>query len=116
MEDAYIKEGDDVNIKGVWVKTRAIYDRNKTNKEVTEYTPSFRKIIPDNMNPVLLNIYTDTMEEIVNEYKEKRKKEAAIKKRGKEREKQIKLMKSNSEEKPVEKVEVKNQLPQLERM
>jgi hypothetical protein len=83
MEDAYIKEGDDVNIGGVWVKTKTIYDRHKTNKEVFEYTLSFRKIIPDDRNPVLLNIYTDIMEEIVNEYKEKRKKEAAIKKRKK---------------------------------
>jgi hypothetical protein len=85
MEDAYIKEEDDVWIKGEWVKAKAIYDRSKTNKEVTEYTPSFRKIIPENMNSYLLSIYTDTMDAIVNEYKEKRKKEAAIRKREKKK-------------------------------
>jgi hypothetical protein len=105
MEDAYIKEGDDVLIKGEWVKAKAIYDRSKTNNEVTEYTPSFRKIISDDMNPCLLNIYTNTMEAIVNEYMEKRKRETAIRKR--EKEKQRKLMKNNSEENVKEKVEVK---------
>jgi hypothetical protein len=107
MEDAYIKEGDDVYIKGELVNAKAVYSRNKTNKEVTEYTPSFRKIISDDMNPIILNIYTDAMEEIVKEYKEKRKKEAVMKKSEKEREKQIKLMKDNPDEKSIEKVEVR---------
>jgi hypothetical protein len=52
------------------------------------------------MNPYLRSIHIETMKEIVDEYKEKRKKEAAIKKREKEREKQMKLMKNNPEEKP----------------
>jgi hypothetical protein len=67
------------------VKTKAVYDRNKTNKEITNYTPSFRRIIPDDVNPILLNIYMEIMEEIVNEYKEKRRKKAEISKREKEK-------------------------------
>jgi hypothetical protein len=42
MEDAYDKEGDDVYIKGDWVKTKAVYDKSKTNKEITNYAPPFR--------------------------------------------------------------------------
>jgi hypothetical protein len=80
MEDTYDKEGDDVWIKGEWVKTKTVYDKCKTNKEVTNYTPSFRKIIPDDMNSYLLDIYMETMKEIVNEYKEKRKKRLQLKK------------------------------------
>jgi hypothetical protein len=85
MEEAYNKEGDVVWVKGEWVKTKTIFDKSKTNKEITKYSPSFRKIRPDNMNPVTLNIYTDIMEDIVKEYKEKRKKEAPEKKREKKR-------------------------------
>jgi hypothetical protein len=113
MEDAYDKEGDDVWIKGDWVKTKTVYDKSKTNKEVANYTPSFRRIIPDDMNPVLLVIYMEIMKEIVDEYKEKRKKEAAIRKREKEKEKQMKLMKINLEEKPLEKVEVKKSISSI---
>jgi hypothetical protein len=80
---------------------------------VTEYTPSFRKIIPDSMNPYILDIYNETTKEIIDEYKEKRKKEAVTKKRGKEREKQTKLMKNNPEEKPIEKVEVKKPIASI---
>jgi hypothetical protein len=87
MEDEYDKEGDDVWIKGERVKTKAVYEKSKTNKEVTNYTASFRRIVPDDMNSYLLDIYMETMEAIVNEYKEKRKKEASIRKREKEREK-----------------------------
>jgi hypothetical protein len=56
------------------VKTKVVYDKSKINKEVANYTPSFRKIITVDMNPVLLDIYMETMKEIVDEYKEKRKK------------------------------------------
>jgi hypothetical protein len=59
-----------------------------TKKEmmlVINYTPSFRKIIPDEMNPYLRSIYIGTMKEIVDEHNKKRKKEAAVKKREKER-------------------------------
>jgi hypothetical protein len=107
MEDAYDKEGNDVMVNGEWVKIKAIYDKSKTNKEVTNYTPSFRRIIPDEMNLSLRSIYIDTMKEIVDEYKEKSKKEAAIRKREKERGKQMKLMIKNSEENSTEKVEIK---------
>jgi hypothetical protein len=69
----YIKEGDDVWIKGDWVKTKTVYDKSKINKEVVNYTPLFKRIIPDDMNPVLLDIYMETIKEIVDEYKEKRK-------------------------------------------
>jgi hypothetical protein len=85
MEDAYNKEDDDVMVNGEWVKTKTIYDKSKTNKEVINYTPSFRRIIQDDINPYLLDIYNKTMKEIVNENKEKRKKEAAIKKMEKEK-------------------------------
>jgi hypothetical protein len=115
MEDAYDKEGDDVWIKGDWVKTNAVYDKSKTNKEVINYTPSFRKIIPDDTNPILLDIYMEIMKEIVDEYKEKRKKEAAIRKREKEREKQMKVMKNNSEEKYIEKVETKKPIHSIKK-
>jgi hypothetical protein len=54
MEGVYNKEGDDVWINGEWVKTKTVYNKSKTNKEITSYTPSFRKKIPDNVNPVLL--------------------------------------------------------------
>jgi hypothetical protein len=50
------------------VKAKAVYDKSKTNKEITKCTPSSRKLIPENMEPFLISIYNDTMEEIVNEY------------------------------------------------
>jgi hypothetical protein len=37
-EDAYDKEGGDVMVNGEWVKMKTIYDKSKTNKEVTNYT------------------------------------------------------------------------------
>jgi hypothetical protein len=30
---------------------KAVYDKSKINKEITSYIPSFRKIIPEDMNP-----------------------------------------------------------------
>jgi hypothetical protein len=75
MEKTYIKEGEDVWIKGDSVKIKTIYDSSKLNKEITEYTPSFRKTISDDMNPVILEYYTDAMKDMVETYKMKRKKD-----------------------------------------
>jgi hypothetical protein len=107
MEEAYIKEGEDIWIKGDWVKTKTIYDNNKLNKEIPEYTPSFRKVISDDMNRVISEYYIDAMKDIVVTYKMKRKREEREKKKQKEKEKQMNMVKKNEEEKTIEKIEVK---------
>jgi hypothetical protein len=74
MEEAYIKEGEGVCIRGAWEKAKKIYNVNKSNKEITEYTPSFRKTISENLGPRLSSLYDDVMKEIVNAHKEEGKK------------------------------------------
>jgi hypothetical protein len=93
MEESYIKEGEDIWIKSDWVKTETIYENNNLNKDITEYTPSFRRIFPADMNPVILNYYTDAMKDIVEENKLRWKREERERKKKKDKEKQIKIVK-----------------------
>jgi hypothetical protein len=89
------------------MKTKTIYDNSKSNKVINEYTPSFRKIFPKDMNPVMLNYYTEAMKDMVEENKLRRKREVREMKKQKDKEKQMKMVKKSEEEKSVEKIEIK---------
>jgi hypothetical protein len=91
-------------IKGEWVKSKTIYNNNKSNKEITEYTPFFRKTVSDDLNQIILEYYTDAMKDIIETYKMKRKKEEREKKIQKEKEKQAKMVTKRDDEK----IDVKN--------
>jgi hypothetical protein len=83
IEDAYVKEGENVEVDGIWVKAKKLFDKNKNNRGVTNYEPSFKINIDWGMNPVTLNIYTDMIKEIIDENRVRRKKEAAERKKEK---------------------------------
>jgi hypothetical protein len=99
LEERNIKEGADIEVDGIWVKSKSLYSKGKENKETTQRVLSFRENYDvEIMEPYRRDIYWETMKQIVNEYKEKRIRDAKARKENAEKKRKMKI---KAEEKPI---------------